>query len=110
MGNLPLDVFDGFRFERLRRLPGRESRYQASATSMDQFDFSIGPNSCPGRFFGVYLLKCIVVEILMGWDLMLPGEDGSGKLERPRNIVRQVTIDCDPKVGVCFRRRAEPLF
>lgn len=107
-GNSTPDVFDGFRFEKLRRLPGRESRYQASATGMDQFNFSYGPDSCPGRFFGVYLIKCIVVEILLGWELMLPGDDGTGQVERPKNIVRQVTIECDPKVGVCFRRRASP--
>lgn len=109
VGNHGPEVFDGFRFERLRRrLPGRESRHQAAATGMDQFNFSFGPDSCPGRFFGVYLIKCIVVEILLSWDVMLPGDDGTGQVERPKNIVRQVTIECDPKVGVCFRQRAQP--
>ncbi|KAK2760595.1 cytochrome p450 monooxygenase [Colletotrichum kahawae] len=103
--NAPPAEFDGFRFSRLREIPGREMKHQAATTGPDAFNFGHGPHSCPGRFFAVYMIKCILVELLMNYDMQLKST-GTGPL-RPANIVKQTLVMPDTRVDVEIKKRAQ---
>ncbi|KAI8296096.1 Cytochrome P450 monooygenase 3 [Colletotrichum sp. SAR 10_98] len=103
--NAPPAEFDGFRFSRLREIPGREMKHQAATTGPDAFNFGHGPHSCPGRFFAVYMIKCILVELLMDYDMQLKST-GTGPL-RPANIVKQTLVMPDSRIDVEIKRRVQ---
>ncbi|KAF6815875.1 cytochrome p450 monooxygenase [Colletotrichum plurivorum] len=97
--NAPPTEFDGFRFSRLREVPGREMKHQAATTGPDAFNFGHGPNACPGRFFAVYMIKCIMVEFLLNYNMRLrPG------VTRPPNMVKQLIVMPNPAAEVEIRR------
>ncbi|KAI3542551.1 hypothetical protein CSPX01_06756 [Colletotrichum filicis] len=90
-GNAPPSEFDGFRFARLRDQPGREMKHQAATTGPDAFNFGHGPHACPGRFFAVYVIKCIFIELLMNYDIHLKGSAGK-TTERPPNQINKMIV------------------
>ncbi|KAJ0158966.1 Ent-kaurene oxidase [Colletotrichum tanaceti] len=114
-GNAPPAEFDGFRFARLREQPGREMRHQAATTGPEAFNFGHGPHACPGRFFAVYVIKCILIELLVNYDIRLKGsgsgsggDDGEGSVpSRPPNTVKQMIALPDFGREVEVRRRTE---
>ena len=75
------EAFDGFRFEKLRQLPGNENRHQFVTTGVDSMHFGHGKHACPGRFFAANEIKLFLVHLIMNYDVKLP--DGE---ERPKNI------------------------
>ncbi|KAK2026404.1 cytochrome P450 [Colletotrichum zoysiae] len=105
-GNAPPTEFDGFRFARLRERPGSEMKHQAATTGPDAFNFGHGPHACPGRFFAVYVIKCILVELLLGYDVRLKGRgDGEGAVSRPPNVIKHMIVNPDFTREVEFRKR-----
>lgn len=116
------DEFDGFRFEKLRSLPGNDSKFQVRAlqslrlvhprdvlvltalnqfvttNNADQLHWGVGTHACPGRFFASYEIKMLLSEILLNYDLKLP----SG-MERPPDIGRDIRIVPNPFAEVLFR-------
>ena len=110
-GNPGPEVFDGFRFSRLREVPGRESKHQAVTTSPDQLNFGHGPNACPGRFFAIYLVKVVLIEFLRNWDFRLVNDlDGTGGEEkRPKNFVSGMASSPDPRAVICVRKKKVPI-
>lgn len=48
---VPPAKFDGFRYEKLRKLPGNDSKYQYVAASNEALGFSLGTHCFPGRFY-----------------------------------------------------------
>ncbi|KAF4341570.1 gibberellin cluster-C13-oxidase [Fusarium beomiforme] len=72
--NLSPRLFDGFRYSKLRSIKGQESQHQAATTGFDYLVFSHGKHACPGRFFAVYEIKIILMELLTNYDFRL--EDG----------------------------------
>ncbi|KZL83760.1 cytochrome p450 monooxygenase [Colletotrichum incanum] len=107
-GNAPPTEFDGFRFARLREQPGSEMKHQAAATGPDAFNFGHGPHACPGRFFAVYVIKCIFIEFLLNYDIRLKGSDGKTPMLRPPNMIKQMIVMPDFSREVEVRKRAEP--
>ncbi|KAI0401619.1 cytochrome P450 [Xylaria palmicola] len=101
----PLDVFDGYRFARLRERPGNESKFQSTATGEGQFTFGHGPNACPGRFFALYIMKVIMIHVLRNYDIRLPPEVQAAG--RPRGITAGVSNLLDSKVEIQLRQRAD---
>ncbi|TIC90112.1 Cytochrome P450 monooxygenase pyr3 [Colletotrichum higginsianum] len=106
-GNAPPAEFDGFRFARLREQSGREMKHQAATTGSEAFNFGHGPHACPGRFFAVYIIKCIFIELLLNYDIRLKGDDGKSSVPRPPNLFKQMLVFPDPSREVEIRRRAE---
>ncbi|RDW73039.1 hypothetical protein BP6252_06946 [Coleophoma cylindrospora] len=92
LGQPPLE-FDGFRFNKLRALPGHENKHQFASTSTDSLFFGHGTHACPGRFFAANEIKVIMVELLRNWDVRLAAAD-NGK--RPANMITQ--LQCIPNV------------
>ncbi|KAJ7503871.1 cytochrome P450 [Mycena galericulata] len=70
------DVFDGFRFSRLREENkgqgdadgGIFNRYMVT-TGLNYLAFGHGRHSCPGRFFAATELKAILAHILINYDV-----------------------------------------
>ncbi|PLB36094.1 cytochrome P450 [Aspergillus candidus] len=65
------EVFDGFRFEKLRSQPGNEQKYQAVSIAADHLVFGYGTQACPGRFFAMHEAKVVVARILRNYEFKL---------------------------------------
>ena len=67
--------------------------------------FGHGPHACPGRFFAIYEVKALVVELLRNYDLRLAGDvDGKGADMPPTMRVKLNNIP-DPRAMVEIRKR-----
>lgn len=75
-------------------------KHQAATTGPDAFNFGHGPNACPGRFFAVYMIKCIMIEFLLNYDIRLR----SGAT-RPPNMIKQLIVLPNPGAEIEIRRR-----
>ncbi|KAI0060665.1 cytochrome P450 [Artomyces pyxidatus] len=64
------DVFDGFRFSKLRESDG--TKYQLASTTPDYLAFAHGKHACPGRFFAANELKAMLAHILVTYDVKFP--------------------------------------
>ncbi|KAM6485446.1 cytochrome P450 [Trichoderma sp. SZMC 28011] len=106
-GNAGPDVFDGFRYARLRELPGLESKHQAASTGLDNLTFGHGPHACPGRFFAIYEVKNLLVELLLNYDFRLASTvDGHDKEAiRPANIAHKISNMPNPCAVLEVRAR-----
>ncbi|KAH8896020.1 cytochrome P450 [Thozetella sp. PMI_491] len=106
-GNAGPEVFDGYRFLRLRNLPGRETRHQAVTTGPEAINFGHGPHSCPGRFFAIYEIKVLLVELLLNYDIRIKGDvDGKGGEHlRPKNYSHDNSSIPNPTGEIEIRKR-----
>ncbi|KAL2350324.1 cytochrome P450 [Cryomyces antarcticus] len=94
------ETFDGFRFEKLRNLPGNDNKYQFVTTGPDQLHWGVGTHACPGRFFASYEIKMLMAEILTKYDIVL--KPGMG---RPQDLAIDVRVIPDPSAEILFRNR-----
>ena len=95
------EVFDGFRFARIRAEPGNESRYQLVSTGTDATSFGHGPNACPGRNFAANEIKVLLAHLIQRYDIKLM--DGES---RPENLVFPGgAIFPDPKACIVVKNR-----
>ncbi|KAI0540306.1 cytochrome P450 [Xylaria digitata] len=94
------NVFDGFRFYKLRSKPEDSNKHQFASTSYDSMQFGFGNDACPGRFFASNQIKIILAYILSHYDLRF--EDGV--VERPKNLMFEVNVLADPAVKVLFKK------
>ncbi|PSN61609.1 cytochrome P450 monooxygenase [Corynespora cassiicola Philippines] len=106
------EVWDGYRFFRMREQPGKELSAQLVTTSSEHLGFGHGSHACPGRFFAANEVKIAMVFILLQYDWrLLPGAkpqtvswgvnwntDPTIEIE----VRRTNCIDIDPKAGVLF--------
>jgi cytochrome P450 len=73
------DVFDPLRFYKLRAdglasgtdAATANARSQMVSISTDHLTFGFGRHACPGRFFAANVLKIILANILMNYDIQL---------------------------------------
>ena len=95
------DKFDGFRYEKLRAMPGNETRFQMAGTGRYSTSFGFGEHACPGRFFAVNEMKIVFAYLLANYDLKV--KDGAG---RPRNLHKPTgTLYPDPRTEIMIRLR-----
>lgn len=106
MEYVPPDRFDGYRYYKLRRLPGADAKHQfGSSTSNDALAFGLGAHCCPGRFYAATVLKVAFVELVRFWDVRLPGDvEGKGG-SPPAVAVNDFSISADPTAALEIRRR-----
>lgn len=70
------DVFDGYRFLRMRQQSGFENKAQLVSVSTEHMGFGYGLHACPGRFFAAEEIKIALSHMLMNYDLrLIPGCD-----------------------------------
>jgi cytochrome P450 len=94
------EVFDAFRFERLRGEPGADNKHQFVTTGIDSLYFGHGRHACPGRFFAAYEIKLILIHLIMTYDVKLP--DGEA---RPANIEMNSGVMANPTKTILLRKR-----
>ncbi|GBF67140.1 ent-kaurene oxidase P450 [Trichophyton mentagrophytes] len=99
------EVFDGFRYERLRSDPAHPenaNRFQLAMTDSNNLHFGHGKYACPGRFFASNEIKMIITELLLRYEFKYPeGQD------RPRSLSADENLYPDPDAKVLIRRREE---
>jgi cytochrome P450 len=116
------DEFDGFRFEKMRKVKGFENKYQFSMTGYallgtsrrflfdvslmqsnrkDFLSFGHGNHSCPGRFFAGEEMKLVLAYLIQNYDIKLANENAG----RPANIVDGFRIRPDVTKLVLLRKR-----
>ena len=108
-GDADPNEFDGFRFEKLRREVSKEdaAKYLFATVSVDGgMHFGYGKRACPGRFFTTNLMKLVLSHIILGSDVKMPEDDGSGReLTRYKNLASEATNFVDPRRELLMRKR-----
>ncbi|KNB10833.1 hypothetical protein FOXG_10952 [Fusarium oxysporum f. sp. lycopersici 4287] len=82
------ELFDGLRFHKWRKAPGKGKKYMYSSSGTDDLSWGFGRHACPGRYLSAINIKLIMAELLMNYDIKLP--DG---VSRPKNI----EFECSPE-------------
>ncbi|KAI0354621.1 cytochrome P450 [Trametes cingulata] len=94
------DVFNPFRFSRMREAEGEGTKHQFVNTSVEYVAFGHGKHACPGRFFAANELKAMFAYMIVNYDMKLP--EGQG---RPENVYWGATVVPNPTTEVLFRKR-----
>lgn len=109
--------FDGWRFARLRNQPSvgassagaehglkdEEHRYAASTVSETYLPFGIGRHSCPGRFYGIRMIKLLFTKLVLEYDIKWDREVGKG---RPASLSLNGQFAPNQGQKIWLRRRA----
>ncbi|KAI0737381.1 cytochrome P450 [Daedaleopsis nitida] len=93
------DVFDPFRFARMREVDGEGTKHQFVNTSLEYISFGHGRHACPGRFFAANELKAILAFIILNYDVKLTDK---GRL---KNLTVGASLVPDPMGEIMFRKR-----
>jgi cytochrome P450 len=102
------DVFDPFRFSRLRETEEKESQSAhikgiTAATTSDHFmHFGHGRYACPGRFFAIQEVKLLLAYLIINYEVKLYAT-------RPPNSWLGDIILPPAKATMMVRRKATPL-
>lgn len=95
------DVFDPYRYIKLRDEQGDSSRYQLVAVGSESLMFGIGKAVCPGRFFAAMMLKLMFAHIILSYDLKL------GSISYPASVCIGPAIVANPSAKIMLRRRCD---
>lgn len=76
------DQFYPERWMRDRTDEHRDANFRFGSATIDSLIFGYGKHACPGRPFGVAMVKDIMAYIVSKWDVRLAG----GRTERPENV------------------------
>ncbi|KAL8673743.1 MAG: hypothetical protein Q9168_001850 [Polycauliona sp. 1 TL-2023] len=95
------EVFDGFRYFRMRQQEGHSDKHQFSTTDPHSLHFGRGKYACPGRFFASAFIKLVLGHILLEFDIRFPVGQG-----RPQDVWAYEFISPDPNGKVELRPRA----
>lgn len=67
----------------------------------DQLHWGVGTHACPGRFFASYVIKIVLAEILMAYNIKL--EDDANR--RPDDVAIDIRRLPNPMAKVLFKKR-----
>ncbi|KAK2756649.1 hypothetical protein FQN54_005094 [Arachnomyces sp. PD_36] len=95
------EVFDGFRFERLRNAQS-DSKFQAVSTGSDHLVFGLGTQACPGRFFAIHEAKVLMARFLKYYDFKLSDNPPGHPMREAAGVLTVV----DPSAKFWFKKRA----
>ncbi|KAH7217791.1 cytochrome P450 [Fusarium oxysporum] len=94
------EQFDGLRFHKWRKAPGKEKKYMYSSSGTHDLSWGFGRHACPGRYLSAINIKLIMAELLMNYDIKLP--DG---VSRPKNIEFEVLCSPEPDFEILLKDR-----
>jgi len=93
------EVWDPYRFVKLRSQPGNENTSQLVSTTQDHLGFGHGEHACPGRFFAANELKIALCHLLIKYEWRLaPGTD-------VRPFTKGFAMQRSPTARILVRRR-----
>ena len=95
-------TFDGLRYWSMREqgTPEDVQKHQFASIDRSHLHFGVGHNACPGRWFASNVLKMMVGEMLLRYDLKFL--DGKGR--PPKSNVDEFII-IDPMTKTCLKER-----
>ena len=97
----PAEVFDGYRFARMREGKDHENKHQFGCTGpAESFNFGHGIHACPGRFLAAAEIKIMLAYLLQNYDLKL--REGEA---RPVSWVDEVWFSVDKSASLLLRSR-----
>lgn len=97
------EVFDGFRWSKLRQQKDQFNLHQFVTTSSSSLLFGHGSHACPGRFFAANEIQVMMVSLLLRYDFKYPeGET------RPGNWNLAEMVMHDKSRSLLFKKRANP--
>ncbi|KAJ7047698.1 cytochrome P450 [Mycena alexandri] len=97
------EVFDGFRFAKLRQSEEVGSaKFQVITTSLEYLPFGHGRHACPGRFFAAVELKAMLAHLVVNYDVKFVN-DGP----RPPNMYMASACLPDSAAKIMFRKRQD---
>ncbi|GAW14661.1 hypothetical protein ANO14919_040640 [Xylariales sp. No.14919] len=64
------------------------ANFRFGSASIDSLIFGYGKHACPGRPFGVCIIKAMLAYIMSKWDVRLP----DGRRERPKNVCMDFAV------------------
>lgn len=97
----PVEVFDGYRFARMREEKEHENKHQFGCTGpAESFNFGHGIHACPGRFLAAAEIKVMLAYVLQNYDLKL--REGEA---RPVSRVDEVWFSVDKSASLLLRSR-----
>ena len=78
-----------------------DKKFDIVSTSTESLAFGHGRHACPGRFFAAAMIKLMLAELVLRFDVRTI-EDGV----RPKDL--NIIQNCipNPKAEILFRRRA----
>ncbi|PCH35771.1 cytochrome P450 [Wolfiporia cocos MD-104 SS10] len=79
---------------------GEPSQHQFVSMSPEYIAFGHGKHACPGRFFAVLVIKTLIANLLLKYDLKMGG-DGSN----PKTLLIGTSAILSRKAKVLFKRR-----
>lgn len=94
------EVFDGFRWYKMRQQPDQFNSHQFVSTSASSLLFGHGNHACPGRFFALNEIQIILVYFLLRYDFKYP--EGETRPEN-WNIAEHVIPNTNRRM--LFRKR-----
>ncbi|KAJ7658499.1 cytochrome P450 [Mycena rosella] len=96
-------TFDPFRFAKLRTGDNAARDVQQSFTNLsnDYIVFGLGKHGCPGRFFAALMIKVIVSELLLSYELAFP----EGASQMPKPFAFNIFTVPNPSAKLVFTRR-----
>ncbi|KAJ9131025.1 ent-kaurene oxidase [Pleurostoma richardsiae] len=94
------EQFDGLRFYRTRLLPGSEHKNQYITPSLSSLNFGYGRHACPGRFLGDCIVKLVLSEVLLNYDIKLP----EGR-PRAKNVEVGIIVFTDPMSEIMLKSK-----
>ncbi|KAK2051303.1 trichothecene C-8 hydroxylase [Colletotrichum caudatum] len=97
------DVYDPYRFVKMRRQEGKEKSSLLVSTTENFTSFGHGILACPGRFFAASEIKIALIHLLLGYDF----RPASGY--KRQNVCFDFVEQFDPDSRICMRRRQEPV-
>ena len=114
-------TFDGFRFEKMRREGGEDTKHKFASLHFDYLVFGNGRQAwcvkgllhllaitgtniytSPGRFFAAVELKTMLAYVLLNYDIKMANDAG-----RPSNLHIGSEMMPDPIAEVLFRKRID---
>ncbi|KAG2420428.1 hypothetical protein HFD88_000040 [Aspergillus terreus] len=95
------ELFDGYRFLRMRQSPSKIQQAPFTAPSADHLGFGLGKHSCPGRFFAATEIKIMLSHILLKYDFRLPNGQSPEIQNHGFVSVR------DPRAAILVRKRRD---
>lgn len=95
------EVYDPYRFLKLRETPGNENTAQLVSVTPEHMAFGYGKHACPGRFFASNEVKVALCHILMKYDLKLATET------KPAVLRNGFALATNPFGKILIRRRQE---
>ncbi|KAL4883594.1 cytochrome P450 [Aspergillus karnatakaensis] len=96
------EQFDGFRYYKQRlRSEDDATRHQLVTVGKKDLAWGYGRHACPGRFMADVVMKMIMVEFVMRYDIRAP----SSGVARPENIITEGILAPDPNWEVALKQR-----